>query len=222
MLDLVLLIPVLRRPQNILPLINSIEATTSGSYEILFIASPADIQEIDALEHYKANYFIMPQNHEGNGDYAKKINAGFNEIEATWYLTGADDLEFYPKWFDFAMATASQTGSCVIGTNDLGSPRVTSGQHATHSLVLREYALECGTIDEPGKVLHEGYKHNFVDVEFVDTAKWRGAWSFAINSKVEHLHPDWNRGSMDEVYKIGKSGWDTDQQYFEKRKRLWI
>jgi glycosyltransferase involved in cell wall biosynthesis len=221
MIELAILIPVLRRPQNIAPLVESVRKHTKEPFELIFIASPGDEKEINELSNQKQSYITLDHNFENKGDYARKLNTAFKSIEANWYFLGADDLKFHPGWFEAAMFTRDHTDACVIGTNDMGSPVVMSGQHATHSLVLRDYVLECGTIDERGKILHEGYQHNFVDSEFVETAKWRGAWAFAMNSKVEHLHPDWKKGKKDPVYAIGKSGWETDRQYFEKRKRLW-
>lgn len=222
MTKVAILTPVLRRPQNILPLADSVFSTTKVKYELLFIASPDDHDEIKELKNRGMSYIVMDDNYENRGDYARKINAGYEAVDAEWYFLGADDLRFHTYWFEVAMEVYEQTGACVIGTNDLGSPVVMSGQHATHSLVLGEYVKECGTIDEPGKVLHEGYRHNFVDSEFVATAKWRGAWTFATTSRVEHLHPDWNKGEVDQVYALGKSGFAIDQRYFETRKRLWI
>lgn len=221
MVKLAILIPVLRRPQNIEPLVESIENSTKD-FELLFITSPGDDEEIDELERLNQPYGIMNASYENAGDYARKINAGFNAIEAEWYFLGADDLKFHPGWFEFAMDVYGHKEACVIGTNDIGSPEVMKGSHATHSLVLGDYVNRCGTISEPGKVLYEGYRHNFVDTEFVATAKWRGAWAFSIRSVVEHLHPDWKKGKTDEIYEIGKSGWEVDRKRFEARKKLWL
>jgi len=222
MVKLAILIPVLRRPKNIKTLVESITATTKEPFELIFVVSPGDTGEIDELVNQKQSYIIMDAPYENRGDYARKINTGFNSIEAEWYFLGADDLRFHAGWFEAALQTVDRSNACVIGTNDLGNPSVIRGEHSTHSLVLRDYVLECGTIDEPGKVLHQGYKHNFVDTEFVETAKWRGAWDFSHNSLVEHKHPDWRKGLVDEVYKIGKLGFEYDRTYFERRKRLWI
>lgn len=221
MTKLAILIPVLRRPQNILPLMESIDITTKDC-ETWFIISPDDQGERDELECQNQSYITMDKSYENNGDYARKINSGFEAVDAEWYFLGADDLRFYPNWFEEAMRVHHQSGACVIGTNDLGNQSVMQGLHSTHSLVLGDYVKECGTIDEPGKILHEGYKHNFCDTEFVSTAKWRGAWSFASRSRIEHLHPDWGKAPMDEIYRIGKSGFNIDHQYFEQKRRwLW-
>lgn len=221
MIELAILIPVLRRPQNVQPLVQTIVNNTKEPFELLFLVSPGDDEEISELKNFNEDYLVMDANYENKGDYARKINAGFNSVEANWYFLGADDLRFHPDWFEASMAIQKTSDACVIGTNDMGNPTVLSGNHSTHSLVLRDYVLECGTIDQPGKVLHEGYRHNFVDSEFTETARWRGAWAFARNSRVEHLHPDWRKNKTDEIYKIGKSGFEEDRKYFETRKRLW-
>jgi len=102
------------------------------------------------------------------------------------------------------------------------------GRHATHPLVRRSYVEEHGTIDEPGKVLHEGYDHQWVDNELVETAKARGAWAFAKNSHVEHLHPFWpdgkggKKGEMDATYEKALSSPRKDMALFRSRRRLWL
>lgn len=221
MITLAILIPVLRRPKNVLPLVSSIIENTPGNYEILFIVSPGDQEETNELEVHKQNYIVMDAIYVNNGDYARKINTGFNSIEAEWYFLGADDIRFHSNWFESAMETYQQTNASVIGTNDLGSPSVMSGLHATHSLVRRDYVLGCGTIDEPGKVLHEGYPHEFVDTEFVETAKRRKDWAFAFDSKVEHLHPNWGKNSMDFLYAAQPQRMYRGKIIYDQRKQLW-
>lgn len=221
MVELAILIPVLRRPKNIYPLVSSILNTTTASFEIVFIASPGDHEEISELGNLKQPYLLMEDSYEGKGDYARKINHGFRSIDAEWYFLGADDLLFHPLWFEAAMATYEATGACVIGTNDLGNPQVLRGEHATHSLVLGEYAAECGTIDEPGKILHIGYPHEYVDTEFIETAKWRGAFAFSNDSRVEHLHPNWGKAPMDSIYAGQNERMNKGRILFEQRKRLW-
>lgn len=220
MVKVAILIPVLRRPQNIKPLAESVETNTSD-YELFFIASPGDEKEIEELDRQNQYFGIMKDSYENNGDYARKINAGFGEIKAEWYFLGADDIRFHTNWFESAMVTYEKTQACVIGTNDLGSPVVINGSHSTHSLVLGEYVTECGTIDEPGKILHEGYPHEYVDTEFVETAKCRLAWAFSKNSVVEHLHPNWGKGTTDSLYAAQPKRMQKGKLLYERRKKLW-
>lgn len=221
MVKVSILIPVLRRPQNIQPLVESVEANTKD-FELLFIASPGDEEEIAELENQNQYYGIMNAGYENAGDYARKINAGFNSTEAEWYFLGADDLRFYPNWFEYAMVVHERTGACVIGTNDLGNPLVMKGLHSTHSLVLGDYASRCGTIDEPGKILHESYPHEYVDNEFVETARCRMAWAFSQKSIVEHLHPNWKKSKMDSIYAAQSNRMQAGKKIYERRSRLWM
>lgn len=109
----------------------------------------------------------------------------------------------------------------MVGTNDLGNPRVLRGVHATHSLVTRRYVDQHGTIDEPGKVLHEGYWHEFCDDEFVETSWKRKAWAFAADSVVEHLHPAWGKAPMDDLYAQEPRRMRQGRRLFLHRRRLW-
>src|SRR5438477_8035115 len=219
MKELAILIPALRRPQNVQPLVQSIRATTKVDYEIVFVLSPGDEAERKAVEESNSTFYVMDANYEGKGDYARKINFGYSMSDAEWYFTGADDLRFHPWWFENAM----RIGTCVIGTNDLGNPRVKAGMHSTHSLVNKQYIVEQGTIDEPNKILHEGYPHEYVDDEFVETAKRRGCWGLALASHVEHLHPFWGKAQTDDLYEAsGQWRLRASRLLYARRRHLWM
>jgi hypothetical protein len=92
---------------------------------------------------------------------------------------------------------------------------VTSGEHATHLLIRRNYIDERGASwDGPKVVCHEGYRHNFPDDEIVTVAKQRGVWAFAKHSEVEHLHPFWGDAEVDATYELGQSSFEQDQALF--------
>lgn len=214
-----ILIPVLRRPHRIAPLMESITATTPNG-NVLFIASPSDEAEIEALQKEGVKYVVMDADYEGNGDYARKINYGYQITTEPFIFLGADDLRFHPNWFE--RASTFMVGRIgVVGTNDLGNSRVKAGQHSTHSLVSRAYIDRYGTIDERGKVLHEGYPHEFVDDELVGTARRRHAWAFARYSIVEHLHPNWGKAPMDSLYAAQHQRMADGTELFRRRSRLW-
>lgn len=164
-----------------------------------------------------ADLLILPAD-PGVGDYAKKVNLGYRETEEELLLTGADDLRFHANWLDHVTAQlVSRPRVGVVGTNDLGSKRVMSGQHSTHSVVTRRYADVWGTADAPGQVLAEVYRHNFVDDELVQTARMRGAFRIARQAFVEHLHPHWGKGKLDATYKLGLADFDRDRKIYRER-----
>ena len=138
-----------------------------------------------------------------------------------FYFVGADDLLFHDHWLEKALAAQRKTGGVRSSAQTTwGTPRTQRGWHSTHFLVSTEY-LECGTVDEPGKLLHEGYSHEFTDDECIQTARMRRTYVHAFDSHVEHLHPDWGKGTRDATYEKAQAGRMQDQRLFEFRKHMW-
>lgn len=215
-----ILVPVLGRPQNAQPLVDSIRENTVVEHRILFLCTQFDYLEINAVAETDADRSIVLWD-AGPGDWAKKINQGYRLTRFPYMLLGADDLRFHGGWDTEVLRVAEETGAGVIGTNDLGNATVMRGLHSTHPLVRRSYIDEQGTIDEQGKVLHEGYHHQWVDTELIETAKMRHQWAFAKASHVEHMHPFWRKGEMDATYEKALSTSAEDHQHFQARRSLW-
>jgi hypothetical protein len=214
------LVPVLNRPERVEPLIDSLYGSQERArLHLVFIASPEDEPEIDALETSGEDFIVMAQE-RAPGDYARKMNAAIDLTDETWVFLGADDLCFCSGWADEAIRVGLDTGKQVIGTNDLGNPHVKSGMHSTHTLVHRDYTT-LGTADDPTRLLHEGYAHNWVDAEFIETARSRDQFVMARDAWVEHLHPHWRKGPMDDTYQLGLRDFENDRRLFRRRRRLW-
>jgi hypothetical protein len=220
--EIAVLIPVLGRPQNARPLIDSLTAATPpGLARPVFICTPGDDVQIAACEETGADTLVADWP-AGHGDYQRKINLGARVADEPWIFTGADDLRFHPGWAEEAIAVAVREQVGMVGTDDLGNGLVRQGKHSTHSLFARWYIERCGTVDEPGKIYHEGYGHQHCDVEAYETAVARGCFSFAADAKVEHLHPFWKKGDSDETYAKGLATSAEDRALYERRKRLWL
>lgn len=217
--DLIILVPMLGRAHRVRPLLDSIEATVPDA-AVLFCVSPHDTAVHNEIDRAGRLRLTVPWS--TRGDYARKINTGYRLSTEPLLFLAADDLLFHPGWFEAAAAQLGP-GIGVVGTNDLGSPRVIAGEHSTHSLVTRVYADQFGTIDRPGEILHEGYPHEFCDDELVGTAKARGAWSMAQDSHVEHLHPNWGKGQShtDALYLAQPRRMREGRPIFARRSRLW-
>ena len=108
----------------------------------------------------------------------------------------------------------------VVGTNDLGNPEVKKGKHSTHSLVRRSYVAEHGlTWDaRPGIVYSDAYEHQWVDTEMVSVAIDRDVFVFCGASVVEHLHPLWGKGVMDDTYRKALDRRREDAALFRRRR----
>ncbi len=218
-----IIVPVLNRPKNVAPLLKSFkENTPNGKADLTFITSSSCKEEIDEINKHQGfvKLAIAP---DEIISWARRINWGvdftsnYGDTESSWILGGADDVIFHPGWFE-AAEEASQGFSGIIGTNDLGHPATISGSHTTHPIVSRDYIRDHGTMDEPGKLCHEGYIHNYVDAEFVHTAHKRGCWKHAVNCIIEHNHPSWNKGIWDDVYQKGQDNVNADRALWLKRK----
>jgi glycosyltransferase involved in cell wall biosynthesis len=215
-IEVTILVPVLNRPQRVEPLLESVEAATSEPHVILFIADKGDTPELAALRRMKAKFITV----DPPATWATKINEGYRRTETPWIFCGADDLHFHRDWFSRALEWAkSETG--VIGTNDLCNPRTMTGAHSTHMLVRRSYIDEQGTVDEQGKVVHEGYAHEFADDELVQTAIARGVYVHAYDSLVEHLHPWAGKAEDDDTYRLGRQQTVRSRRLFRVRGKLW-
>lgn len=217
--------PVLGRPGRVAPLLASLEESTAAEradgwrVRPVFVCSAGDTAEISAVRDTGAEHLILTR--PGRAEYPRKINIAAHFTTDPWLLLGADDLRFHDGWLQAALDVHEATGALVVGTNDLVNQAVVRGEHATHSLVHRTY-VELGTIDEPGIVLHEGYDHNSCDVEFTQTAIARGMWAFAERSRVQHLHPIFDRSvQRDATYNKGIRYAVADKRLCEARRRLW-
>lgn len=216
-----IVVPVLGRPQSVQPTIDTVEAATREPFMLMFVATDTDEPEIAALQASGAAYMTIDE----PGTYARKINLGANTLLpfCEWILMAADDLKYHDGWYEAAMAVHRATGAVVIGTNDLGNPRTKGGGHSTHTLVHRSYIEDPGGVwDEgPGSLLHEGYPHEYVDDEFVQTAMTRQVYAHSFDSHIEHLHYLWGKGQDDDTYRLGRRHTQTGRALYLRRRRMW-
>lgn len=212
-------IPVLGRPHRVEPLAESVAAATPEPHRVLFVATAGDRDEIAALRSAGVDWIAVDPNPVG--DYARKINHAVAVTDDPYIFTGADDLAFRSGWLTAALTEMTPDGVGVVGTNDLSNERVIAGEHATHFLVARWYVDRFGTIDEPGKIFHEGYPHEFVDDELIATARLRGRYAHAAGSLVEHLHPLYGKAPTDALYDAHAERMRAGRRVFRRRRHLW-
>jgi hypothetical protein len=216
--DLVIAIPALGRPHLIDGVYRSARIATPNA-RIVFACTEGDAAVIAEVERAGGELTMFPP--RTIGDFAAKTNGVYLRTRERLIFTGATDIVFHPGWFEAAVACLGP-GIGVVGTNDLGSPRVMAGEHSTHSLVTREYADRYGTIDEPGKILCELYWHEWADDELVNTAKKRGAYAHAGTAHVEHRHPDWNpEVERDQMYDLQRQRMRQSLLTYRMRRRRW-
>ncbi len=217
------LVPVLNRPENVAPLVESFLENTPEDEAILYF-----VMEDGDVENYKD---VLPWEHKRVGGiftkkhtFAEKLNVGLDATEQPWVLCIGDDVRFHEGWLDQARKLSSEFD--VIGTNDtvddVKNPKVANGSHADHFFVRRAYVEEHGAcLEGPGVLAPECYRHWFVDREIVDLARARGVFSPCLDSIVEHLHPgylgDEAARQADPTYMAAVEHSEEDQKTFIDR-----
>ena len=221
--DLLILVPVLARPGNVGPLVDSYLDARPPESNLVFIVNDDDLEEIAAIEaqldQEHVVLFTMPPQVR---TWGQKVNAG-SGLPADWYLFAADDITFTPGWWEATEQLRNDPQVGVIGTNDSatgqGNPRVAKGEHTCHPLVRASYAA-LGTMDDPNEVVHSGYNHWCVDDELVWTAKLRNAWAFCSEAILEHRHPYWDKSiPWDDTYAKGEANNAADMELWQYRAR---
>lgn len=207
------IVPVLHRPQNVAPLLRSLRAST-GLARATFVIEPDDPEVANLVIEHGGRVVVHP------GTFAEKVNVAYRATEQPWLFLVGDDVRFHPGWWDHVQHVANRYDASVVGTNDLGSTRVRAGEHATHMAISRDYVANVGASwDGPGVVCHEGYRHWFVDDEIITAAKQRAQFQMALGAVVEHLHPIFGKGEMDDVYELGQRSASQDKALYVKRAR---
>ncbi len=212
------IVPVLHRPRNVKPFMQSLRAT-SGLATAWFVCEPGDREEMDAVREHGGRVI------QHAGSFSEKVNYAYTRggLKAPWVFLVGDDVMFHPAWLDHAQFIGREFDGKVVGTNDLGNPRVMRGDHATHLLIRRDYIDEVGASwDGPGVVCHEGYRHAYVDDEIVNAARDRHVFQMALGSCVEHMHPYWGKSDDDDVYAKGRESEEADKALLFERVRKYL
>lgn len=214
--EVAVLVPVMRRPENARPFMESLRAST-GLATVYVMVDPEDVETRDAWR----SAGVEPMLGAGGepGTFAQKVNQGKLAGDEPWLFLVGDDVRFRAGWLDHAQHVAKTWGAKVVGVSDGGgNERTAQGEHAAHLLVSREYVDTVGASwDGPGVVCHEGYRHWFVDDEIVTRAKQLGVWQMAMGATVEHLHPLFGTAETDPVYELGQAAADVDRALFQAR-----
>lgn len=212
-MSLAIIVPVLNRPRNVKPLLDSIRVSTPEPFRVLFVCDPGDIAEQDAIAK-EGGWMISP-----GGTYSEKINAGCRATNEPLVMLAADDLRFLRGWLEAAKHEIDR-GAQVVGVNDMIRRRPHRRQHATHFLITREYAQRPCIDGSPGP-MSVAYLHTHTDDELIATATKRGVYRYAPASRVRHLHPDMRTAPDDSTYRKGRASFERDRATFRKRQALW-
>lgn len=213
MAEVAVIVPVLNRPQNAAPFMESLRAANVDAEVVAVLDLPIG-EDRDAWIAEHTQWLCQAGAHT----YSQKVNAAYEWLGhrcPSWIFPVGDDVRFHPGWWQAIKAAHQQHGALVIGTNDLSG---SAADHSPHLAIQRQYIDEQGASwSGPGVVCYKGYKHNFVDNEIISVAKQRGVWFMAHDAIVEHLHPVWGKGEDDDTYQLGSESHAFDRHTFHLR-----
>ena len=211
-------IPTLWRAQNLEPVLASLEENTSD-YLPLVICQAGDEPTISEARRLGVRFVVADQGNPATA--VQKVNLGYRHSWAPFFFIGSDDIRFTPGWLDEAFKLMVDPIS-VVGINDDVPAHRHGGELPGHVLVRRSYIdEESGVADLPGTVLYEGYRHYYSDLEFWQTAMWRGRFASAFDSHIVHHHPNSGTAETDETYKWSRSFMSADRQLYMQRRHVW-
>lgn len=222
------LCPVLNRPENVDPLVESfIETTPPGEAALYFLVEDGDEAESVFCTVARDQHSSMVQVVKAHSahTFAEKLNVGVNATTEPWVLCIGDDVRFHEGWLDQARKLSSEFD--VIGTNDslpgrVRNPKVASGAHSDHTFYRRAYVEEHGaSLEGPGVLAPECYGHWYVDEEMVRLARARGVFMSAPDCVIEHLHPGYEGDEAarqaDPTYMLAVGQSSADKETFLER-----
>jgi glycosyltransferase involved in cell wall biosynthesis len=210
-----ILIPSLNRPQNLEPLLRSIQfATPEDHYVFLMVSDSESIRICRDLGHPYLDDSSNPDKRyvTRNNEMVRHLRPGTKQV-----FFGSDDIEFSRHWLDEALIVMNRGYDVVVG-DDLRN------RNGTMALMKVTY-FNRAVFDKPGDVFYSEYIHNFADTEQFFTAKVQQTFARAMNSRVEHLNPVFAGARAfpyDDTYALSREGNDHDAELFYSREPLII
>ena len=192
MTDVAVLVPAMKRPQNVRRLVDSFNASNDGTAHLYYVCDADDAEQIAAVADAGVDVLISDR----GTSFASKINDGYFKTDESFLFVCGDDVEFTPGWVEAARKLSDRYD--VIGTNDseagrIRNQRVANGVHSDHFFMRRAYIDDFGgSLEGPGLAVPEAYYHFYTDVEVVQLAKARGVFAPCLDSRVIHHHPGYD------------------------------
>tara|TARA_R110000868_G_scaffold82598_1_gene233168 strand:- start:4082 stop:5407 length:1326 start_codon:yes stop_codon:yes gene_type:complete len=222
--DVAVLVPAMKRPENVTRLVDSFNASNDGSAHLYYICDGDDEAQIAAVKDAGATVIISDR----GTSFASKINDGYFKTTESFLFICGDDVEFTPGWLEAARKLSDRYD--VIGTNDsepgrVRNTRVAAGSHSDHFFMRRQYIDDVGgSLEGPELAVPEAYYHFYVDVEVIQLAKARGVFAPCLDSVVIHHHPGYDGREdlreADPVYMKAQEFSHMDRTAFTRRAGL--
>jgi glycosyltransferase involved in cell wall biosynthesis len=235
MMPVTVVVPVLRRPQNAGAFMASIAEGVSPDTSpppVIAVANVDDERTAQAWRRAGAKVIRFAGQPGSFGQKANYAARWPTVAKSEWMFLVGDDVAFHRGWLEEALRDL-RPETCMVGVSEIPPDAVMdrrrispgyeatlrSAEHTNHMLIRMDYIRERGASwDGPGTVCGP-YRHWFTNNELTMVARMRGVWEARPKSIVEHLHPYFGRGEMDEVYRVGELNAQADGELWMERVR---
>lgn len=201
-----IIVPTRDRQLGLLRFLASALATTRGfNVEIIPVLDALDKESREIMERLPGfNTVIMPGTYV-HGHAQHKFQAGYENSNGDWIVSGSDDITFRPGWLEEMLSHPNQG---YIGFYD----EFHQGKLATLVMATREYIETTmnGRFGLPWYHVHGS------DAEWQDRAKAIGAWTVCDGARFDHYRSSTNPDALQIFGKQFHS--KDDQTYIHRRK----
>lgn len=205
-------LPTYGRPHKLAAVAKNIEETTKNPFTLYFGVEPNDEASLEAAK--ATGHEVVINKYEPG--YSNTIQTLYEASSSPFWFHANDDFEFLPNWDVVPLAMFETPHIMVVGVKEQ--------EHTSYSAVCmarRSYIENMsGVLDIPNRVFYP-YHHNYVDTEFTETAKVRGAWAYCDAPCILHQHPGIIGGEKDATYQKNDATAALDEDTFLSRQHLW-
>ena len=202
-----ILIPAMR-VERFAGLVENVESTTPEPHTVWWMVGTDEAEA--ELRRLGQQCF-----RDEGGTWGNRLNFMFARTHAPYVFLGADDVRFHDGWLRAALG-AQRGLEGVVAVADLFNPE------GTLALVARSYIERfSGCVDQPGVVIHPGYRHNYSETELFGTARARRRFRYCPDAVVEHLHWANGKSPRDPVYDVCEETMADDRARYMARRGLW-
>lgn len=205
---LAVLCPSRHRPHLLQPLVENLRDTAPDA--ALYFAV-CDDESLRALNDAGVTVWMTPE----GWSMVQRLQFLYDNTTEPYVYGAQDDSSFPRGWWQPALARAVETDGVVV----LGDSHNPNG---TTALVSRRYIDTIGGAwGQPGRVLHDGYVHNYAETELFDVAAAHGRLTFLPDIVVEHRHHSYGLAANDDTYTMATAALEADRALYEQRRARW-
>jgi glycosyltransferase involved in cell wall biosynthesis len=206
-----IIVPTLNRPQQLIKLVDNINATTADhQVETIVVVEDSDSATWAIVKSLPG---VLPLSVSGNNTPIYAWNYGLKHSLGEWVVQAADDMEFTPDWLSEALATPNK--GFIAFPDETKASKNSNQTWEPHYMATREWlrTFQHGVLAVPH------YRHWGCDVEICERAAISNTFTRA---KVIVKHNHWLKDAsrIDSTYQKAQKWYQRDLNLLELRRSM--